>query len=74
MNTKFKKILIPIDVKVNVTEIFLCVKIVGSRKWQTIQISFKLEPVFVKHYAPNICLPLKIGKFAKCQNWKLLKS
>ena len=22
------------------------------------------EPVFVKHYAPNICLPLNMAKFA----------
>ena len=26
----------------------------------------KLGPVFVKHYAPNICLPLNMPKVAKC--------
>ena len=26
-----------------------------------------LEPVFVKHYAPNICLPLNIAKFTQCR-------
>ena len=29
----------------------------------------KLEPVFVKHYAPNICLPLKMAKFAQFPNF-----
>ena len=28
----------------------------------------KYKPVFVKHYAPNICLPLNMDKFAKCRN------
>ena len=26
----------------------------------------KLEPVFVKHYASNICLPLNMAKFTQC--------
>ena len=26
----------------------------------------KLEPVFVKHYAPNIFLPLIMAKFSQC--------
>ena len=26
----------------------------------------KIEPVFVKHYAPNICLPLNMAKFTQC--------
>ena len=28
---------------------------------------FELEPVFVKHYVPTICLPLNMAKF--CQNF-----
>ena len=36
----------------------------------------KLESVFVKHYAPNICL-LNMANFAQCRNstknWTLLK-
>ena len=28
----------------------------------------KLKPVFLKHYTPNICLLLKMAKFAKCHN------
>ena len=28
----------------------------------------KLESVFMKHYAPNICLPLKMAKLAKGHN------
>ena len=27
-----------------------------------------LEPVFMKHYAPNICVHLKMAKFAKGHN------
>ena len=30
----------------------------------TLSFKIKLEPVFVKHYAPNICLSLNMAKFA----------
>ena len=30
----------------------------------TAKISSKLEPVFAKYYAPNICLPLNMDEFA----------
>ena len=44
-----------------------------------LQLYKNLEPVFVKHYAPNICLTLKMAKFTKCQTsrfcfYYLLKS
>ena len=33
--------------------------------WMSIYTHKKIEPVFVKHYAPNICLPLNMAKFTQ---------